>query len=133
MSFEKKSSLKLNYFLHTEITSMTKEELALQGVFGLQTCKSKHDAKEILLDMWTLSEHNYKSWVVQQIKEMRKYLQHQLEHLYDRENYSSDVAYFVCKEPEKMKEDETRMLQTRGIELNAQIKLLNELIKRLEK
>lgn len=46
--------MKLRYFLPSEVTSMTKEELALQGTLGLHNCKTKEDAKAILLDMYDL-------------------------------------------------------------------------------
>lgn len=52
--------MKLRYFLQSEVASMSKEELALQGTLGLQCCKTKEDAMNILLDMYDLGSQDVK-------------------------------------------------------------------------
>ena len=56
MLWERIIMIKLKYFLPSEVTSMTAEELAMQGTLGLQSCKTKEDAKNILLDMYELGK-----------------------------------------------------------------------------
>lgn len=62
----------MKYFLPSEITSMTKEEICLQGVLGIQTCKTKNDVMNILFNIWNLGQNEERSRVKKVIKDIKE-------------------------------------------------------------
>jgi len=56
------------YFVPSELTSMTNNEILLQAVLGIQTCKTKKDVMDILKDvqLFALADQKAKirEWLV---------------------------------------------------------------------
>lgn len=51
---------KAKYFMPWEANKMTKKELLLQASLGLQSCKTKKDAIDIMNDIWNIAQKRKK-------------------------------------------------------------------------